>query len=263
MFGLDISPSDSLYIILFLVALGAGIVDAIAGGGGLVTIPALMLAGVPPMLALGTNRFQAVIGELTTSLVYLRSRQLPLDGIALGIVATAVGAILGACAVSVLDKTVLEYLLPILMVLVTMYSIFSKRLRSVTVSDAKLSTKQFMLLCGIGIGFYNGFFGPGTGSFWMLAFAVLLGYTIKQATMATKPLNLVGNFVSLLIFVYLGHVDYALGVIMGAGQIVGSIVGGRWVILFGTKLVRPVFITVTVVMTAKLLVERGLLSYIV
>ncbi|MGF1763250.1 TSUP family transporter [Aliivibrio kagoshimensis] len=253
---LNLNSSDSVYLLLFTIAVLAGVVDAIAGGGGLITIPSLLLLGLPPMVALGTNRLQAVIGELTTSLMFIFSKQLPTKGIVTGIFFTSIGALIGSFAVSIIDKESLEILLPIMMVAITVYSITSNKLKSTTTSIAKLSTPRFMVLAGLIIGFYNGFFGPGTGSIWMLAFVILLGYTIKQATMATKPLNLVGNIASLILFIVLGHVDYTLGLIMGAGQIIGSIIGSKFVITYGTRLVRPVFISVTMMMTAKLIYEH-------
>ncbi|MCE0496215.1 TSUP family transporter [Vibrio salinus] len=248
--------TDWVYVFLFGIAIIAGIVDAIAGGGGLITVPALLLTGLPPMSVLGTNRLQAVIGELTTSFMYISSRQLPVKGIISGLICTSTGAVCGALAVSLIDKEALETLLPVLMVAITLYSVLSGKLKATEASEPKISTTHFMMLCGLLIGFYNGFFGPGTGSFWMLAFVTLLGYTIKQATMATKPLNLTGNFISLILFVFLGQVDYQLGLIMGIGQIIGSVIGSRFVLSYGTRLVRPVFITVTLIMTTKLIYEH-------
>ncbi len=252
----NLSMAEWVYVFLFLVAVVAGVVAAIAGGGGLITVPSLLVVGLPPMTVLGTNRLQAVIGELTTSVMFIRNKQFPAKGLVLGVIFTSIGATLGTFAVGVMDKEILEKLLPVLMVGITFYSIFAKKLKATEASAALLSNARFMMICGLLIGFYNGFFGPGTGSFWMLAFVTLLGYTIKQATMATKPLNLIGNVISLVLFIWLGHVDYQLGLIMGAGQIIGSIIGSKCVISFGSRLVRPVFITVTLIMTSKLIYEN-------
>ncbi|MBW3696128.1 hypothetical protein EK599_10495 [Vibrio sp. T187] len=247
---------SELLIMLFCISIIAGAVDAIAGGGGLITVPSLMLSGMSPMTVLGTNRLQAVIGELTTSITFFLTKQMNTQGLLIGLAFTAIGASVGAFSVNLLDKEVLEVLLPILMVAITVYSIFSKRLKSTSASEATLSVKQFMIFGGLSIGFYNGFFGPGTGSIWMVAFVALLGYTAKQATIMTKPLNLMGNIASLLLFMSVGHVNYAVGLIMGLGQIIGSLVGSKMVISKGDTLVRPIFISVTVVMTGKLLYEQ-------
>ena len=256
----NLSAADWSYVLLFTVAVIAGIIDAIAGGGGLITIPSLLLFGFPPMLALGTNKFQAVIGELTASIMFISSKQLITKGIILGIFFTSIGALIGAFSVSLIDKGSLEILLPIMMGGITLYSITSKKLKSTASSKSKLSITQFMIFGGLIIGFYNGFFGPGTGSFWMVAFVALLGYTIKQATMVTKPLNLIGNFASLILFITIGQVDYTMGLVMGAGQIIGSVIGSKCVLTFGSRLVRPVFISVCMIMSAKLVYENTLIN---
>ncbi|SHO59317.1 TSUP family transporter [Vibrio quintilis] len=251
-----LNSGDGIYLFLFVISVIAGIVDAIAGGGGLITVPALLLAGLPPMAVLGTNRLQAVVGELTTSVIFLSGQSLPRKGLMTGIICASAGALAGSFAVSLIDKESMEILLPVLMCAITLYSVLSKQLKSVTAAQPKISSSRFMVWCGLLIGFYNGFFGPGTGSLWMIAFVILLGYTIRQASMMTKPLNLAGNLVSLILFIILGHVDYTLGIVMGVGQIAGSLAGSRFVISHGHRIVRPVFISVTMLMTAKLIYEH-------
>jgi uncharacterized membrane protein YfcA len=251
----DMANVEVLWM-LFAVAIIAGVVDAIAGGGGLITIPSLLIAGVPPILTLGTNRLQAVIGEATAFATFLYHQQVSLPGLIRGLVFTALGALLGSFSISLFDKETLEILLPILMVGITCYAIFSKQIRRTEAVLPRLTTQMFMCLCGLIIGFYNGFFGPGTGSIWMLAFVILLGKTIKQASIMTKPLNLMGNIVSLGFFMFIGAVDYRLGLMMGAGQVIGSVIGGKLVVTRGDQIVRPVFITVTLLMTGKLLYEE-------
>lgn len=254
--------SNQLFLILFFVAIIAGIVDAIAGGGGLITVPALLLAGVPPFHALGVNRLQAVIGEATSFITFLVHKELNTKGLILGLSCTALGAVLGSYSVSLFSENSLKILLPILMLTITLYAILSKRLKSTTNSKPKIKTNSFMILFGLLIGFYNGFFGPGTGSIWMVSFIILLGFTIKQASISTKPLNLIGNIISLLFFIGLGYVDYKLGLIMGAGQIIGSITGSKMVINYGDKIVRPIFIGICLIMTIKLIYETTLDSSI-
>ncbi|MBF9002169.1 TSUP family transporter [Vibrio nitrifigilis] len=243
-------------LLLFVIAVVAAVVDAIAGGGGLITVPSLMIAGLPPVTVLGTNRFQAVIGELTTSFMYLRSGQLTWQQLKLGLLFTVIGSVFGSMMVSMLDKHTLEILLPVLMVAITLYSMTSSKLKATSSSAAKVATVSFMVFAGLILGFYNGFFGPGTGSLWMLSLVIFLGYTIKQATMVTKPLNLMGNVVSLGLFVYIGQVDYRLGLVMGIGQVVGSVLGSQLVLHHGPRFIRPVFICVTLLMTSKLLWEH-------
>ncbi len=250
------TPHEGALLFLFSVAVIAGFVDAIAGGGGLITVPSLLLSGVPPLTVLGTNRMQSAIGELTAFITFWRNNAINVNGLWIGAVATAIGATTGSFAVSLFSTDLLRAILPVLMVLITLYSIFSSRLRNAVRSKALLSTPAFMALGGILIGFYNGFFGPGVGSIWMLAFIALLGLTVKEASIATKPLNLIGNVISMCFFAYLGAVDYTLGLAMGAGQIIGAFGGSHLVIANGDKIVRPVFIAVCVLMTSKLLYEQ-------
>lgn len=250
------TPHESVILFLFLVAIVAGFVDAIAGGGGLITVPSLLLSGVPPLTVLGTNRMQSAIGELTSFITFWRNNAINVRGLWWGAGATAVGATLGSFSVSLFSSDLLRAILPVLMVLITLYAILSSRLRASVRSQALLTTKAFMIAGGLSIGFYNGFFGPGVGSIWMLAFIALLGLTVKEASIATKPLNLIGNVISLCFFAYLGSVDYALGLAMGAGQIIGAFAGSHLVIANGDRIVRPVFIIVCSLMTAKLLYEN-------
>ena len=251
------TPYENLLLILFMVAMIAGIVDAIAGGGGLITIPAMLILGVSPITALGTNRMQAVIGELTACVSFVRHGVMQFNYLLTGVLATSVGALIGTYCVSLISNDSLQILLPILMVGISIYSVLSKSLKKTTDTKPILANRDFMIMCGLLIGFYNGFFGPGTGSIWMVCFVMLLGITIKKASIATKPLNLAGNFVSLLFFIVLGNVDFTLGAVMGLGQIIGSIVGSRLVVYKGDTIVRPVFITMTLGMTFKLLYENA------
>lgn len=255
------SPFESLIVLLFFAAMIAGIVDAIAGGGGLITIPSLLLLGIPPVTALGTNRLQALIGELTACMTFVFYKSLPLKGLLLGLVMTAIGALLGTYSISLFSKESLEILLPIMMVIITFYAIFSKSLQRDGDIHPSISHSRFMVICGLSVGFYNGFFGPATGSIWILCFVILLGFSIKNASIATKPLNFMGNLVSFMFFVSLGAVDYTLGLVMGAGQIVGAAIGGRLVVFKGERIVRPIFIVVTLGMTIKLLYEYLLRGY--
>ena len=250
-----LSITDSIYFWLFFVAIVAGVVDTIAGGGGLITVPSMLLAGIPPLTVLGTNRMQSAIGELTAIIHFYRKKQLNIEGLLIGIIATAIGAVLGSYSISLFSTELLKIMLPIFMVGITVYTIFSKRIRDNVSVETNISVSYFMIISGLLIGFYNGFFGPGVGSIWMLVFVIFLGRTIKMASIAAKPLNLMGNVVSLIFFIILGTVNYQVGLIMGAGQIIGASVGSHLVMTRGDKLIRPVLIIVTFVMSFKLIYD--------
>lgn len=244
---------QSILLIVFAMGVVAGFVDSIAGGGGLITVPTLLFAGLDPLVALGTNKLQSSMGEITASANYIAKKQLSFNGLLGGLFYTVIGSVLGAVAVSYVSKQSLEILVPILMLAITVYAIFSKKLRSIEQTQPLVSKKTFYLVCGLVIGFYNGFFGPGVGSIWIVAFIILLGYTVKHASMSTKPLNLVGNLSSLIYFVYIDKVNFVFGLTMGAGQIFGAFIGSHVVLKNGDRIVRPVFIAVCLGVTGKLI----------
>lgn len=249
----SISVEPSMLLILVGVAVVAGIIDTLAGGGGLLTVPALLFAGIPPHMALGTNRLQACVGEFTAAARFKQQGAFEVEHLPLGLLFTTIGAVLGTLLVNWLPKEMLEKILPVMMVCITVYSIFSKSLSRKHAVKALISSPVFMISMGILIGFYNGFFGPGTGSLWILAFIILLGTTIQQASISAKPVNLVGNLVSLSIFTWLAQVDWVLGLLMGVGQVAGAMIGSHLVLNKGSQLIRPVFVAMTLVMTVGLL----------
>lgn len=238
--------------ILFGAALLAGFVDAIAGGGGIITVPALLAVGFPPHLALGTNKLQASFGSLTATLNYRRAKLLRLRELAFGIGFTALGAVVGTLAVQFISADNLEKILPILLVLIFIYVLYNPDLGAIH-TPHRIAPGVFYLIFGCLIGFYDGFFGPGTGSLWTIAFAFWLGFDLKKATAHTKALNFTSNFVSLGAFLLAGHVAIFAGVIMGLGQILGAYAGSHMVLKKGTRFVRLFFLCVVAITIAKLL----------
>ncbi len=239
--------------LLIGVAFCAGVLDTLAGGGGILTMPSLLLAGLPPHMALGTNRAQALIGEFTAIASFVRKGALKSEGLPLGILFTALGAWSGTLLVHHVPREDLDWLLPFMMLAITVYSFFSRSLRRVHTHAPRLATPLFMLVFGLGIGFYNGFFGPGTGSLWLLAFVVVMGMTIQNGSIHAKPLNVTGNVISATTFFWLGQVNWGLALLMGCGQIAGAMVGSHLVLNHGQRLIRPVFLSVTFVMTLSLM----------
>ena len=239
-------------LFLFIVAFIAGLVDSIAGGGGLITVPVLLGIGLPPQVALGTNKLQASFGSGSAMLHFIRAGQIKLRQCLAGIVWTAVGAALGAWAVQVLDPQLLRQLIPWLLAGIALYTLFSPQLGRED-RYARWSAKPFYLVCGLGIGFYDGFLGPGTGSFWALSFMLLLGYSMVRATAYTKVMNFTSNAVALSFFLLAGQVYIMEGLVMGTGQFLGARIGARLVIRKGTAFIRPIFIIMVLLILAKLI----------
>ena len=238
--------------LLFVVAFAAGFIDAIAGGGGLLTIPALMWAGLSPTAALATNKLQACGGSFSATLYFVRKGLVNLRDMRSAIVCAFVGAALGTVAVQQIDAAILQLLLPFLMLGIAGYFLFSKSISSDD-HPRSLSPGAFALTIGLGVGFYDGFFGPGTGSFFALGFVSLAGFGLARATAHAKLLNFSTNIASLLFFAIGGQVVWLLGFVMLAGQILGALLGSRLVVSKGAKIIKPLVVSVSLSMSAKLL----------
>ena len=171
-----------------LAGLAAGFIDAIAGGGGLLTVPALLATGMPPALVLGTNKLQSSFGSFSATWFYARKGLLEWAIIWPAVICTFIGAAIGTLAVQTIDAAILERLLPFLLVAFACYFYFSPRVSDAE-SQRRLTPMMFALLVGGGVGFYDGFFGPGTGSFFAIGFVALAGFGMARATAHTKLLN--------------------------------------------------------------------------
>ncbi|MGE5681034.1 MAG: TSUP family transporter [Bacillota bacterium] len=244
-----------MYPLLFFTGFTAGLVDAIAGGGGLITIPIMMSLGLPPHYVLGTNKFQASFGSFTASYYYVRRGGVELKKAITGIIYTFAGAAIGTWAVQQVSSNFLNDLIPFLLVGIIVYTLFTPKLGEMD-AKPKLTQNLFYLAFGLLLGFYDGFFGPGTGSFWAMAFVIILGFNLTKATGYTKVMNFTSNIVSFAIFIIGGYVLFTAGLSMAAGQILGSKIGAGLVIKRGTKFIRPIFITMVILTTLKLLYSR-------
>lgn len=239
------------YFLFGITGFGAGLIDAIAGGGGLIALPVLLSSGIPPLTALGTNRVQSVAGEIVAMSYFLRSGQLKLSSLTWAIVFVVIGSSIGTIGVQALHNQLLNKLIPLFLLALILYSIVSKRL-FVQQKKARLSVIWFSVIFGIFIGAYNGFFGPGTGAIWTSCFIFFLALDAKQAVMHTKPVNIVGNLVSIFWFALQDHIFYNVALAMAIGQIFGATIGARLVLTRGQHFVRVAFLVVVVLMTLNL-----------
>lgn len=241
-----------LLILLFMSGLTAGLVDAIAGGGGLITIPVLLGIGLPPQMALGTNKLQGSFGSGGAMLTFVRSGTVKLRDCFEGILSTALGAGLGSYTVNLLDPGFLKKIIPWLLLVIVIYTLLTPTLGREDIHP-RMKAVWFFLLAGLILGFYDGFFGPGTGSFWVMALMLGLGANMVTATGYTKVMNFTSNITSLAIFIISGSVLWREGLIMGAGQFIGAQIGSHLVVSKGTRFIRPVFITMVLLITARLI----------
>ncbi|MFC3396239.1 sulfite exporter TauE/SafE family protein [Brenneria rubrifaciens] len=240
--------------ILFLVAILAGFIDSIAGGGGLLGVPALMAVGLSPAQALATNKLQAVGGSFSASLYFIRRRAVNLSEQKLAIALTFAGSMFGAWLIQQMHADFLRQLLPVLIITIGLYFLLSPKIGD-TDRQRRLSGLPFAVVAGGCVGFYDGFFGPGAGSFYALAFVALGGFNLAKATAHAKVLNFTSNFGGLLFFILGGKVVWGLGAVMLLGQFIGARIGAKMVLNKGQKLIRPMLVMVSAVMSGKLIYD--------
>jgi uncharacterized membrane protein YfcA len=243
-----------ILMLLFLVAVTAGLVDSIAGGGGLLALPALLLAGFNPVAALATNKLQGSFGTGSAVLAFARHGHVDVRANAAAVAATFIAAAFGVLAVSWVPTSWLAVVMPVMLVVLAIYFALSPRLSN---EDAKprMSAGQFAGTAAPAIGFYDGVFGPGAGSFYLLSYVVLRGYGIIKATAHTKLLNFTSNIASLIVFALGGQVVWIVGIVMGIGQFLGAQVGSRLAIRNGAKLIRPLLVVICCAMAIRLLMN--------
>jgi len=244
-----------MFFLLFIAGLSAGFIDAVAGGGGLISVPVLMWTGLPVTWVLGTNKLQSSCGTLLAVFRYAKAGLVAWHEVRLTVLFTFIFAMVGAQVVGSLDKAVLKIIVPWLLLAVAAYSLLSPRL-GLEMRKARMSAPAYAVLGGSSLGFYDGFFGPGTGSFWTISLLTLRGMELTRATAFTKVVNLASNLASLLIFIHAGTVHFGYGLVMIAGQLIGARLGSGMVLKHGAVFVRRVFLAVVFALTARLLWDQ-------
>lgn len=241
-----------LVLLLFGAALAAGWVDSIAGGGGLITVPVLLLAGLNPAAAVATNKLQAVGGSFTAASHFVSKGHVELRPLVLTIALTFVGSVTGGWLVLVINPESLEAVLPILLMGLGLFTLFSKQI-SDQAREPRMGLVTYALIFAPLLGFYDGFFGPGTGSFMALSLVSFRGMAMTAATGQAKVMNFTSNFAALLYFLFFGSLELGAGAIMIIGQVLGASIGARMAIKGGAKLIRPLVVAVCFVMSLRLL----------
>lgn len=244
-FGLDI------LFLFFVIAMVAAGVDAIAGGGGLIVVPALLAAGIPPAIAIATNKVGAVGGSFSAALHFISIQEVSLEKAFKLAMMTFAGAILGGMLLTRIDNALLKDIVPILLVAFAIYFIAAPGIGKFH-SNALISPGLFACTIAPVLGFYDGFFGPGTGTFMAVAFVLLLGFDLLKATAYAKVLNFSSNLAALLFFLIFGQIYWDIGLAMLAGQLIGGKIGAKLVVQTGHKLIRVVIVLVSLVVSIKM-----------
>ncbi|MEH7072661.1 TSUP family transporter [Neobacillus drentensis] len=245
----DLDPT--LLIILVVFGFLAAFIDSVVGGGGLIALPALLFTGLSPAAAVATNKLAGTIGSLTSTIMFYRSGQINLKSVYRLFPLTFIGSMIGAWTVHLMNPELLKPLMLIMLAVVAIYTIFKKDWGSNS-TDKKMAFHQqliFMIVI-FAIGFYDGFIGPGTGSFFIFAF-LMMGFNFLKAAGNAKFLNFGSNIAALLMFIILGQVNYAYGIPMGLAQLAGAVCGSKFAIKRGSGYVRALFIVVTFLLLAK------------
>jgi uncharacterized membrane protein YfcA len=240
-----------IYPVLTATAVLTGFIDAVAGGGGLIMLPALLFSGASPIQALATNKLQSVFGTAVATRNYARAGLVNWRDHKLAMVLVFIGATAGVLLVQTVEAAVLSLIIPLLLVAVAVYVLVSPRM---TDEDAhqRLSERGYAPVGGL-VGVYDGFFGPGTGSFFTASLVALRGYGLTRATGVTKLLNFTSNVASVLFFALGGKMLWLLGLCMAAGAMLGGWLGSHSAIRFGARLIRPLLVVISLGLTARLL----------
>ena len=216
----------------------------------------MLWAGLPPLNALATNKFQSVFGTLSSTINFFRKGYIDLPALLPALCFAFVGSVLGSFLVQQVSTEYLSLMMPYFLIALALYMFFSP---TITDKDLppKISKKIFNPIVGGGIGLYGGFFGPGMGSFFAVAFASLQGFNLRKATAYTKPLVLIVNTTSMVVFLWGGHIVWSLALAMALSQIVGARLGSSLVIHKGVALIKPVIVVMTLAIALKLLLENN------
>ncbi len=247
----ELGVEPGILLILALVAFTAGFIDAIAGGGGLLTIPALLTAGLPPHLVLGTNKLCATFGSATASYTFYRRKLFAPQQWRNALIGTAIGALLGAALAQWLPSAWLNQMLPAVVFACGLYLLFGRTPETSGPSEQPIATlRQWPQ--SLGLGFYDGVAGPGTGAFWTVSSLLLYPLDLLRASGVARSMNFVSNACALMVFIISGQVAWVLGISMGLALMAGAFIGARTAIKGGSKFIRPVFILVVLALTARL-----------
>ncbi len=244
-----------LLIICPLVFL-AGFVDAVAGGGGLISLPAYIFAGVPIHVAYGTNKFANSIGTAVAANKFFKSGNIKLKPAILSAVGAIIGSWFGAKLVLILDEKYLHYCLMIILPIVAVFLLFNRSFGSleeeIEITKGKLYILSFII--GFIIGGYDGFFGPGTGTFLVLAFTSLLGFNLITASGNAKVVNLASNVGALIAYIFSSKVSFTIGIPAAICAVAGNYIGAHLAVKNGAKFIKPIILLVVGMLFIKVII---------
>ena len=247
--------SFEILTFLFIVGMVAGFLDTLVGGGGLLAVPALLLSGIPPIYVLGTNKFQGSMGTGIATLLLFRKKKLEWNTIKHLMLASFIGSVIGGVIVQFIDTKVLSFVIPIVLVFIALYFIISPKPKAGPQNS--VSNRSFEKYAVPSIGFYDGMFGPGAGSFFVMTGVMLKKLEIIQATILAKPLNFASKIAGFIVFFSFGHIAFMIGLILMLGQLIGAFFGTHYLLKANPKVIRFLIVFMSLSMLARYIYSLG------
>ncbi|MGW0810358.1 TSUP family transporter [Nonomuraea sp. NPDC002799] len=246
-------PLEQVLVLLFAAA-GAGWIDAVVGGGGLLQLPAVMMTGMPPVEAMATNKLSSVFGTTSAAVAYARSTKVDRDVALPGAALAVLCAGLGAWAAAAISAEVLRPAVMVVLLAVAAFVTLRPAMGAVPMPHLRTRPRvaAAVVTAGVGIAFYDGIMGPGTGTFLIIAFTTILGLDFVAASASAKIINIGTNLGALAVFAVQGHVQWALGLSMAVCNVAGAQLGARMALKRGTGFVRIVLLCVVAAMVVRL-----------
>lgn len=241
-------------LLLTIFAFMAGFIDSVVGGGGLIQLPAFFIffPGLPVSTIYGTNKFAAFSGTSVAAFRYVKNTRIPWNAVLPALITAFIFSILGASIVNMLNKEVIKPIVFGLLIAVAIYTFAKKEfgLHHVPKLD-KNKTLMYSLLTGAALGFYDGFFGPGTGSFLIVIFISVFGFNFLIGSASAKLVNCATNISALAFFIYTGHIRYDIAIPIAISNMAGSWIGARLALKKGSGFVRVLFLVIVTGMILK------------
>lgn len=234
----------------------AAFVDSIAGGGGLISVPAYMLIGLPPTMVNGTNKFSATSASFTSSIKFIQSKKADFKILKFALPFTVIGAIAGAGTALSIPESFLKTTISTMIVFIGIYTYFSKKL-GVEENFTGYTTINIIFTCTLAlfIGFYDGFFGPGTGTFLIFGLIAIYGFDFTKASGNARIMNFTSNIVALIVYAINGKILYAYGIPVAIFSIIGAKFGTQFALKNGAKFIKPIFIIISLLTASKMIIE--------
>ncbi|MDF2945012.1 MAG: sulfite exporter TauE/SafE family protein [Herbinix sp.] len=248
-----------MFLIVCPLIFLAGIVDSIAGGGGLISLPAYLIAGLPPHFAIGTNKLSSAVGTTVSTARYCKNKFVDWGVAIPSIILALLGSAIGANIALLIDEKVMKYTLIIILPVIAFYVLKGKTIKKENAEEPISRKKVYVIAClaSFFVGAYDGFYGPGTGSFLILIYTGLAKMDIKKAAGNTKLVNLSSNIAALVTFIINGKIFFLLGITAAVFSVAGHYIGSGLVIKNGHKVIRPIILIVLALLFIKVIADRS------